>query len=492
MKSKISFGTSGHRGIIGETFTLDHVKCITAAIAQLLTSTPNTTIALGYDPRKFNCEQLKPNSFTEAITSTLQRYGIHVDFFDTFCPTPCVSWYIKQHKLAGGLVLTASHNPPEYNGLKFNMSNGAPAPASVTAKIEALANSYLKKGLPKPAHKKGSLRFVHVEEPFARSISDLIQTISGKPLTLSDINLAIDVKHGACGHVWDMLFALNKPRKYQLINSEPLANLGNIEPNPTKYEHLKKLSNYIKSHDIQLGIANDPDGDRHVILDESGRYLLPEETTLIILNYFIEKKVAIRGIATTVASSRIIKLACKLHNIEYLETAVGFKHFADFLEESKQDNSVALAVESSGGFTISSHTLEKCGFLPGILLAHICSEKQKPLSELKKELYTQLGEHYFLEREYRFLPDQKNRLKRYFMNANQDQIQNIFSQDIVAIQNIDGLKVIFSNDDWILLRLSGTEPVARLYAEASKSRSTKKLLDQCEQLLNHVLAVKLV
>ena len=488
MTSEIMFGTSGHRGIVGQNFTIKHVEAICAAVCTLLENDPKKTIIVGYDPRDGNSEQLKQNTFTDIVVSTLKRYGFTVLIFDTFSPTPLVSWYITHYHLSGGLILTASHNAPHYNGIKFNPRNGAPAPSDTTQRIEALSNDYLINGLPTPPEKPGSHQLVFAEKDFSFSLIGLIKQLSQKPILFQNLSIAIDAKHGACGPLWDIFFALFPSKALKTFHFQPLPDFGGLEPNPTKYEHLSDLSQHIINHHFDIGIANDPDGDRHVILDETGRHLIPEETTLIILDYLIRKDVEVAGIATTVASSRIIKQACQDHGIEFHETAVGFKHFASFFEACENKDIIGLAVESSGGFSISNHIFEKCGFLPGLLLVQIIADTGLSLSQLKQAVYACYGQSVFLEKEYRFNETQKDQLTSIFSTIKRADLGQYFDVSIESIHTIDGVKLVFSNQDWVLLRLSGTEPVVRLYAESDTHANTSTLLSRTQLLLNDWLS----
>ncbi|MAH81597.1 MAG: hypothetical protein CMP39_08010 [Rickettsiales bacterium] len=487
--NSISFGTSGHRGIIDKTFTVKQVRCICAAIGVLLKDELKPTVVLGYDPRRGNDERLRENSFTKTVVDTFCSYGISVDVFDTYAPTPVVSWYIQHHQLAGGIILTASHNPPSYNGIKFNPKNGAPAPTTTTAEIESLANKFWHEGVPPTALKPATFRYVFAEEAYAEHLKTLIENYSQKPLNFDDLKIAIDGKHGACGPLWEMFFALHKTKSHTLFHTEPLADFGGLEANPTKYSSLKILARHIQDNGLHLGIANDPDGDRHVVLDEHGSHLTPEETTAIIFNYLKSKGKNIKGIAATVATSRLIRQICDNHNLDYVETAVGFKYFAPFLTDCRSTKQIGLAVESSGGFSTSDHTLEKCGFLPGLLLAQIVLETGLSLSQLKHAIYSEYGPSVFVEEEFKYRSNQQETLKTMFSNADKSSLAVFFDNPISHIDKNDGLKIRFEDGSWLLMRLSGTEPIARLYAESSEHSNTKSLLKQAKLSLEKQLSM---
>ena len=298
--SPVSFGTSGHRGIIGNSFNHDHVQAIAVGVASLFKTVKQPTIVIGFDPRKGNSINIEDNSFTKTLITTLNHYGVNTVSYNNYVPTPLISWAIRHYNYDGGLILTASHNPPEYNGIKFNPKNGAPAPKDVTNTIEKIANQYLENPTPLP-NKTGQhqLNSAPLKE-FSQSILSALK-ISGIPMPKSfSKSLFVDVKHGACGPVWQAIMQeLNLD--IHIDHKDPRSDFGNIEPNPTKYDQLK-----IGSSQVYFSAANDPDGDRHAVLDNKGSVVSPEEITVIIANYLTKKGISIDTIASTLASSHLI------------------------------------------------------------------------------------------------------------------------------------------------------------------------------------------
>ncbi len=481
----ITFGTSGHRGIMGTDFTVSHVKAIALAVAQLLrkeTSSPQ--VAIGYDPRKGNSITREEGSYTQVLVDTLLSAGIHVDFFDHYTPTPLVSWHIKKTSCSGGFILTASHNPADYNGLKFNPKNGAPAPASVTQQIEHLANLALT-DQPIGSTHMGQLHLINKDVEFA---TDLLKTTASlldlSSIDLSSFSLVIDAKHGAVGQVWKELLSQTGLTHYDILHQDPRSDFGHDDPNPTKYDTLASLISRSKELNASMAIANDPDGDRHVILDEQSQPLLPEETGLIILDYLLEQDTcSLSHVVTTVASSRQLKLAAQKHQLTFHETPVGFKYFAPFFQDAINTNGIAIGIESSGGMSISSHTLEKCGFIPGIILLSIIKETGLSLSQLKHRIESRYGKTSFMEKEFHFSPHQKPLLMDTFNKATTDDLAPHFDQPLESLLRTDGLKLLFKSTDWLLFRFSGTEPIARIYCESNNDETSHTLITQAQQFL---------
>lgn len=489
VQKNICFGTSGHRGIIGQSMTNEHVMAIGLAVADLFTGQSGVSLAIGYDPREGNSSALEEGSFTKILCDVLMAQGIQVHFFKSYVPTPVVSWYIAKHHLNGGFILTASHNPGVYNGIKFNPANGAPAPGDLTKKIEDKANDYFGRftGLDFSGYEKGKLVSVSCEREFAVDlITQLKKYVQFNALDLKDSSVVIDAKHGTVGATWHALFTELGIIHYDILNEEPLADFGGIEPNPTKFSGLADLKEKQKELHACLAIANDPDGDRHVILDELGNFLTPEEITVIIFDYLYAQGLALSGIASTVASSGILKKVALFYGLQYAETAVGFKNFASFLEESQHRGKIGLAVESSGGFTASFHTLEKCGFLPGIMLLFIMKKTGKSLSQLKKDIQEKYGQFYFLEEEFHFSADKKDAIIHFFQDCTLGIISNLCRFSVKELVKVDGVKLVFEGGGWVLMRLSGTEPLARLYAESSSLELTKDYLAIAQKIINHI------
>jgi len=316
----------------------------------------------------------------------------------------------------------------------------------------------------------------------------LTQSLCKARPSVASTPIVIDAKHGSVSEVWRALISELNIASYSILHEAPLPDFGGIETNPTKYETLTPLRTLQTKYKAPIAFANDPDGDRHVILDENGQALTPEETTIIITDFLAKLQQPLYGVATTVASSRLIKSACASLGINVDETAVGFKFFAPFFSAARHARKIGLGVESSGGFSISSHTMEKCGFLPCILMLYIMCITQKTISELKEAIYATYGRSVFMESEFHFDASKKDTLARFFQTCTKDDVQPHFSRPIHAINRADGLKLILDQDDWILLRLSGTEPVARIYTEADKHETSQALLETATTLLTHQCA----
>ena len=492
----IQFGTSGYRGIIGDSFTIEEVRLIAQSVGIYLLDrcedSQSPKITIGYDPRNGNSTDLEDGSFTKVIVDELMDLGIDVLFFDRYIPTPMISWTITNQGLDGGLILTASHNPPEYNGLKFNPRNGAPAPTSVTTVIQDIAQELISRSRSLPAaSQKGVLTRLSSLDPFCDHILSLCHDLIGQNTVSFNDQTAVfvDAKHGTTGPVWDGILS-RLGVSYSIRHLEPRSDFGGIETNPVQVSSLADLQSDIRSSKAAsvMGFANDPDGDRHMILDENGDGLSPEETCAIIYDYLAtHTDTPLLGLGTTIASSQLIKTVAKHCNCELDETAIGFKYFAPFFEKAKLSNKLALGVESSGGFSVSTHTYEKCGFLPGLLLLFISKVTNKSLSTLKSDLIAKYGSWTFVEDVFNYDGTKKQQLIDLFRTATNESLAPQFSGSISEVITLDGLKIVFDNTDWVLVRLSGTEPIARIYAESEDVSRARSLSEEATRLLSNTI-----
>lgn len=472
----IKFGTSGHRGIIGDGFTTEQVNAISLAIADIVLSEKKQAhVCIGCDPRPGNDIDLRPGSFTQIAVDALRSKGVDVTLLTPFTATPIVSWYIEKEKLDGGIILTASHNPPEYNGLKFNPNNGAPAPNDITSKIEVLAREYEAKNS-ELSPLTGSLHRVNCIEDYASYLTTYAYALLGIKRTNYTYPIICDAKHGTAGVVWRAIAKELNCEDIHIIHEDARSDFGGINPNPTKYETLDALKTLQKNINAQLAFSNDPDSDRHVILDETGRPLTPEITAGIITQYLLDSRQEIHGIATTLASSNILKHIAEVNNLDFISTEVGFKYFAPHFMTARNANKLYFGIESSGGFSTSTHTNEKCGFLPSLLLGLIVQETGKTASQLKTELEIKYGTWIFSEREQQFNAAEKATIQNKLRNASISKLSTNFKKPITELDKRDGLKIIFEDASWVLIRMSGTEPLLRIYSEASAVNASQLLI----------------
>jgi len=477
----LKFGTSGYRGIMGETFSSDIVALLSFSVGSWIHAyCVEKKVVLGYDSRSGNSSTLDSGSFTESVVMTLTKMGIEVLCMSQPVPTPFLSWYTAFYGCSGAIILTASHNAADYNGFKFCLPDGAPASDQVTKELQgflsphdSMKNAYSFQIQP------AKVQFISDFSQFSKHLSTLLLEYGLCLKGMKDLIL-IDCVHGTAGVIWDSLILELGLSGCRLFSKSQDSFFGGLDPNPTSPISRLRLSNYVLKDSAAMAFSHDPDADRHAIFDDQGHFVSPEEVSVLILDYFMESGFPVKGIITTVASSRLVYLAASYWGLVFEEVPVGFKYFSNFLRTCRSEKKLGLAVESSGGFTLSSHTLEKCGFLPCLLIAAICFKKGKRLSQLRSELRYP---RFVFQEELLFF---KKRTREDFLNfihafSEQDAMM-FFSSN--ALLKKEGLKILFSDESWVLLRLSGTEPCVRLYIEASSDQQVLKLNDQVKTCLN--------
>ena len=439
---------------------------------------------IGYDTRTGNSPLLEENSYTHVLVQTLIKYGIDVDFCDSYAPTPLISWAVKTHAYDFGIILTASHNPPNYNGIKINDPNGAPAAVEITNWIQDEANnifdtmnlSDISLGQ-KPVHK------VNYDQAFIEQLQQVVKQTFQLPFPDFSDDYIIDPKCGSAITIWKLITS-SSIGKIQWKNDAFSSDFNYEIPNPTSKETIAALGTLCVEKSC-IALSNDPDADRHVLVDEKGHFVSPEKVAAIIIHYCAQEEIAISSVATTLANSALIKQICTHYKIQCHETNIGFKYFTPHLLNASNQNKLTIGVESSGGFSISLHTFDKCGFLPILLLMGIMKKKATTLHELSETIDQQFSSFSFVEDAVE-LPSQSDVSLTDRLSIKQQTLDRLFDTDIADINYNDGLKITFNNNDWVLCRPSGTEPLVRIYAESNSKDTATHYVQQLKGLLSDV------
>jgi len=457
-KTQIKFGTSGWRGVIADTFTFSGVRRAAAAIAAHSKALkPNPTIVVGNDTRFFSPE------FARSAASVLRANGCTIKFCPEPTPTPVIAHAIIFNKFDGGVNITASHNPAEYNGLKFSGPDGGPALPEITKDIEKRADA-----LPDdetPFHDIED-NFDHID-PRAPYFEQLKKMIRFDVLSkLKGATFAYDALHG-CGAGW-----LNRILEEHgiAVHSIRLARnplFDGSGPDPSE-ENLAPLKKLVLEHKALVGLATDGDADRFGILDRDGSFVQPNHILALVFDYLLETRGGKYGASRSVATTHLIDAVAKLHGVQAYETPVGFKYVGPLLREDK----IALGGEESAGMTIRGHLPEKDGILACLLVAEMIAARQKSLHDQLFDLFKRVGREYWPVRANLHLSSEAQaklpeRLKSDF--------KDFLGQKVATENRLDGLKLIFEDGSWVLMRPSGTEPVVRIYTEAASEAAAEKL-----------------
>ena len=456
----IHFGTSGWRGVIAEDFTFGGVRRASAAIAgHVLTQTKTPKLIVGYDTRFFSEE------FALTAASVLQAHGCRILFCREATPTPTIAHAIIHGKLDGGVNITASHNPAEYNGLKFSGPEGGPALPEITKDIEKRAAAI--------ANEPGSLQDIHDDferiNPREAYFAQLEKMIRFDVIKKAKGTFVCDALHG-CGAGWLNGILVGHGMDVTAIRQERDVLFDGSGPDPSE-ENLGPLKKTVLEKKALAGLATDGDADRFGILDRDGSFISPNHILGLVFDYLLETRGYKLGASRSVATTHLLDAVAKLHGVQLYETPVGFKYVGPLLRDDK----IALGGEESAGMTIRGHLPEKDGILACLLVAEMIAARGTSLADQLRDLFRRVGREFWPVRENLHLAADVqakllDRLKQTFTE---------FAGRHVAKENrLDGMKLIFDDGSWVLMRPSGTEPVVRIYAEAATVAASQKLAEE--------------
>jgi phosphoglucomutase len=456
----IHFGTSGWRGVIAEDFTFGGVRRASAAIAgHVLAQTKSPNIIVGYDTRFFSEE------FALTAASVMQAHGCRILFCREATPTPTIAHAIIDGKLDGGVNITASHNPAAYNGLKFSGPEGGPALPEITKDIETRAAAL--------GDEPGSLQDIQDDferiNPREAYFAQLEKMIRFDVIKKAKGTFVCDALHG-CGAGWLNGILVSHGMDVTAIRQERDVLFDGSGPDPSE-ENLGPLKKAVLEKKALAGLATDGDADRFGILDRDGTFVSPNHILGLVFDYLLETRGYKLGASRSVATTHLLDAVAKLHGVQLYETPVGFKYVGPLLRDDK----IALGGEESAGMTMRGHLPEKDGILACLLVAEMIAARGTSLAEQLRDLFRRVGKEFWPVRENLHLAADVQaklveRLKQTFTE---------FAGRHVARENrLDGMKLIFDDGSWVLMRPSGTEPVVRIYAEAATVAASQKLAEE--------------
>jgi phosphoglucomutase len=462
--SPIKFGTSGWRGLIADDFTFANVRLAMNAIAEHVKSkSPNPTILVGYDTRFYSEE------FSQLAVEILEAHGIRALLSETFSPTPAVAFEIMRSKLDGAVNFTASHNPAQYHGLKFSSGDAGPALPEVTKDIEARVIKNIEKdGLnpPRVPHTGGKNRkteTINLRAPYLKRLEELVRF---DILQKSGTKLVVDALHGAgAGYLNKIL--TDHGISIQSRRTERDCLFDGTGPDVSE-ENLEPLRRAVQESGSAAGLATDGDADRFGIVDGDGRWMQPNHLLALVYDYLVESRGWNMPPARSVATSQMIDAAGKAHGQTTYQTPVGFKYIGQLIREDK----IALGGEESAGLTIRGHIPEKDGILACLLVAEMIAARGASLGEQIQQMFKKLGREFWPIRENLHLSDEQkaNAITKVAVDSS-----TLLGRKVVSIDRTDGAKFVFDDGSWMLARLSGTEPLLRLYIEADSAAASAKL-----------------
>ncbi|MCK4693103.1 MAG: phosphoglucomutase/phosphomannomutase family protein [Anaerolineales bacterium] len=474
----IQFGTDGWRAVISDTFTFQNLRQVTQAIADAVASDEwlnNSHSGPKPDPRRmvvgFDTRFLSDRYAVEA-SRVLAANGYKVYLTSADIPTPAVSYSVRHLGAIAGLMITASHNAPRYNGVKLKAAYGGSAVSEQCRRVEVYLNDNEARGRGPNLMDYEQARDVGLIERFnpTPSYYDHLRTlIDFDAIADNPQHLVVDSMFGSGrGQIKGIL--QGSGCEVVEVRGEMNPGFGGIHPEPIAH-YLGALAGAIAAGHGRLGIATDGDGDRLGAMDGRGQYVDPHRIMALALKHLVEKRGWQGKIVKTVSTTQMINRLGEKYGLEVIETPVGFNYIADWMLR----DDILIGGEESGGISFKGHIPEGDGILMGLLLVEIVATADKPLDELVADLLNEVGPVHYTRLDLRLSrPIQKERMVKELAETAPVEISGISVNDI---NTMDGIKYLLEDDSWLLIRPSGTEPVLRIYAEASEPERVKALLD---------------
>src|SRR6267142_1943607 len=466
--SPIKFGTSGWRGLIADDFTFANVRLAVTAIAEHAKAKAKVpTILVGYDTRFYSEE------FSQLAVDILQQHGVRTLLCETFTPTPAIAFEIIRRKLDGAVNFTASHNPAQYHGLKFSSADAGPALPEVTKDIETrAAQRAAKGGVPAPPHgasKSARGEKVNLRENYLKRIEELVDF---ETLRKAKPSLVVDALHG-CGAGYLDRTLTDHGVTVQSMRAERDCLFDGTGPDVSE-ENLAPLRKAVVDSRATVGLATDGDADRFGIIDRNGTWIQPNLILALVYDYLVETRKWKMPAARSVATTQMIDAVAKMHGQTVHQTPVGFKYIGQLIREDK----IALGGEESAGLTIRGHIPEKDGILACLLMAEMIAARGASISDQVKALFKKIGREYWPVRENLHLTDEQ---KSSALEKSKTDATTLLGRKVESVDRTDGAKFAFEDGTWMLLRLSGTEPLLRLYVEAESAAASAKLVKEATE-----------
>ncbi len=461
---EVKFGTDGWRAIIGRDYTIANVRRISEATGKWMLSKGMSNVVIGFDCR------FGGRMFCEETACVLVALGINVLMAEEFVSTPMVSLGVLRHKADMGIVITASHNPPSYNGYKLKSAYGGPTvPDDIKAVEELIPELATVDTTDFTTYvMKGKIQYVDLETEYIRHVQSNFDL---ETITNSNITLAYDAMYGAGQNVIRKLFP-----DARLLHCDNNPSFRGQAPEPIA-RNLKELSSLIAGDDdITLGLANDGDADRVGMFDENGVFVDSHHILLLLLYYAREfKKLDGKVVITFSVTDKMKKLA-EQYGLDIEVTKIGFKHIAEIMTQE----TVLVGGEESGGLAVSGHIPERDGIWVGLLIMEFMARTGKSIRELISEVYEKVGEFAFDRDDLHITEEKKQSIISRCSNG---EITKIGDREVIKTETIDGFKFYLSEDEWVMIRPSGTEPVLRVYAQAQNDTRVSEVLRSTHETL---------
>lgn len=462
----IHFGTDGWRAVISDEFTFANVRHVAQAIADSDAAYRERGVVVGFDTRFLS------DRYAAEIAQVLAGNGIPVFLATADAPTPAISYAIPHLKAAGGVMVTASHNPPRYNGMKLKTEHGSAASPAQSRKVEEQLHRNLAEGVAPRSMRyeqaiadKQIVRF----DPLPAYGQHLATLIDLEIIRRSELGIIVDSMYGAGRGIIAYILGPRGRYRFQEIRGDMNPGFGGIHPEPIA-RHLGALREELYNNRWDVGLATDGDADRIGAMTAEGEFVDPHAIISLSLRYLVEKRGWQGDVVKTVSTTQMVNRICAKYGAQCFETPVGFNHISDLM----MTRDVLIGGEESGGISIKGHIPEGDGILMGLLLLEIVAESGRSLTENLRSLRDEFGHLHYERRDFPVEKLSKSELIAALRAAAPDEVNGVA---LTELNDLDGIKYLFEDGGWVLMRPSGTEPVVRVYAEAPSQEQVRALLE---------------
>jgi phosphomannomutase len=468
--SSIKFGTDGWRGVIAEDFTFANARVVAHAIARYVVRNEDARkgVLIGYDHR------YAADRVAAAVADVISSTGTPVWLADKPCPTPAISYMVRDRKAAGGIVVTASHNPYRWNGIKYKASYGSSALPSIVAQIEQELEVVVRKGLPPLPPRPDLIRSLEPRAPYLEALEKLVDW---KRLREAKFRFVFDPMHGSAAGLLPELFRRNGIHCDEIRGTRD-PRFGGVHPEPIE-PHIEALRQTVCAGKYDAGFCADGDGDRIGAIDRGGGFINPHQILALLVWHLAGTRNLAGDIAKTFSVTKLIdklagKFGRKLH-----EVPIGFKYICELMLEQN----VLIGGEESGGIGTSLYLPERDATVSALFLAELMAWHGKSLGELLAVLHAEFGEYHYSRVDLDLKPGQKEKAIAHFSNG---ELNRILDLPVVRREDMDGVKVYLGEAGWVMVRASGTENLLRVYSETSKPETTRRILEAVTQIVRNL------
>ncbi|MGA2095278.1 MAG: phosphoglucomutase/phosphomannomutase family protein [Candidatus Acidiferrum sp.] len=468
--SSIKFGTDGWRGIIAEDFTFANAQIVAQAIARYVVRGEDARkgVIIGYDHR------FASDRVAAAVAEVVSASGTPVWVTDKPCPTPAVSLLVRQRDAAGGMIVTASHNPYSWNGIKYKASYGSSALPSIVAQIEMELGGVLRDGVP-PLPPRSDL--IQSIEPRGAYLDTIEKLIDWQRLRHAKLRFVFDPMHGSSAGLLPALFARNGIVCDEIRGTRD-PRFGGMHPEPIP-PHIAPLQKAVLAGGYDAGLCADGDGDRIGAVDRDGAFVNPHQIFALLVWHLVGTRKLPGDIAKTFSVTKLIdRLAAKFgRNLH--EVPIGFKYICELMLEQN----ILIGGEESGGIGTSLYLPERDASVSALFLAELMAWHGKSLGELLGTLHAEFGEYHYGRVDLDVTPIQKQKAIAHFSGTN---LSRLLDWPIARREDMDGIKVYLGDIGWVMVRASGTEDLLRVYAETSQAETTKRVLGAVAEIVHNL------